>query len=126
MRVPSAALAAGRVALALVWLYQGLVAKIIGLRADELDILAAVPGIGPEHARLAVILIGAYELGIALAVLARLRPVLVAALQTVTLVVFNAGGLIFAGDAIADPGALVTGNLALLALAWLVALGDRR
>ena len=53
------------------------------------------------------------------AVLARLRPVLVAALQTVTLVVFNAGGLIFAGDAIADPGALVTGNLALLALAWL-------
>lgn len=119
----------GQVALALVWLYEGLVAKILGLRTDERAIVASVPGLPDPFVGTALVLLGAYEVALAVMIMlgrpARFRwlPRAAAVLQTVTLVAFNAGGLVFGGDEIAEPAHLLINNAALLALAWLVAVG---
>jgi hypothetical protein len=39
----------------------------------------------------------------------------------VLLIGMNGAGLVFGRDAIADPGAMVTSNVVLLVLAWIVA-----
>lgn len=118
-----------QIALALVWLYEGLVAKILGFRADERAIVASVPGLPDAWVGVALGLLGAYEVGLAVMIMfgrpARLPwlPRAAAVVQTVTLLAFNAGGLIFGGGEIAEPAHLLITNAALLALAWLVAIG---
>lgn len=123
--VPAIWVVVGRVAVAAVWVYEGLVAKLLRTRPDEAAILEAVPVIGGPALGVAI---GVWELVLAAAVLAgrpsflpRL-PVLVAAAQTLTLAVFNLGGLVFAGEQIADAAHLLITNAALLVLVWGIAL----
>lgn len=120
--VPRGLLAAGQLALAAVWLYEGLVAKLLGGRPDEAAIMIGLPL--PEHL-IAVLprVIGGYEVLMAIWILLGVAPRLAALAQTLTLIAFNVGGLVFGREHIADPAHLIVNNAALLALAWLVGAG---
>ncbi|MEV4135752.1 DoxX-like family protein [Dactylosporangium sp. NPDC049742] len=108
---------AARAAVAAVWLYEGLWCKLLHGDPDQEKIVAAAPLLGPA----ALTGIGLVEVALAAWVLTGRWPRAAAATQTVLLVAFNAGGLLFAGDHIADAGRMLTSNAALLALAWLLA-----
>lgn len=120
-RVPRWLVGLGQVSIALVWFYEGLVAKIVGARADEIDIIASVPFLPESWSGTLVIMIGCYEVLLALWVLIGRLPRLAALAQTLTLLVFNAGGLLFGGDLISEPAHLLVNNLVLLVLVWIVA-----
>lgn len=115
-----------RIAVALVWVYEGLVAKIIGARPDELAIIGSVPFLPDGAARVVMIMIGSAEVIIAIWVLTARAPRAAAVGQTLVLTGFNTGGLIFGGGEIAEPAHLLVTNFALLALVWLVALTPSR
>lgn len=119
--VPRWLVGLGQLSIALVWLYEGLVAKILGARADESDIIASVPFLPESWSGTLVIMIGCYEVLLALWVLIGRLPRLAALAQTLTLLVFNAGGLLFGGDFIGAPVHLLVNNLVLLVLVWTVA-----
>jgi uncharacterized membrane protein YphA (DoxX/SURF4 family) len=110
-----------RVAVAVVWLYEGLWCKLLGGDGDQRAIVAAVPLLPPALTVAALTGIGLAEVGIAAWVLTGRRVRAAAVTQTVLLVTFNVGGLLFAGDRIGDAGRMLTANAALLALVWLLA-----
>jgi uncharacterized membrane protein YphA (DoxX/SURF4 family) len=107
-----------RAAVAAVWLYEGLWCKV--LTGDQLSIVAAVPFLPPALASAALTGVGVAETALAVWVLTGRRARAAAIVQTVLLVAFNAGGLLFAADQISDEGRMLTANAALLALAWLL------
>jgi SAM-dependent methyltransferase len=110
-----------RLAVALVWLYQGLWCKLLGRCPGHRAIVEAVPGLAGPAGTLVLAGLGTIEAGLAVWVLCGWRPRLAAAAQTLLLVGMNGGGLLWGREHIADPGALITQNLAFLTLVWLVA-----
>ncbi|MGW2746212.1 DoxX-like family protein [Streptomyces sp. NPDC001450] len=111
---------AARWAIALVWFYEGFWCKIWPGRADQRAIVGDVPFL-PEWAVTAALLaIGLAEVAIGVWVLSGRRARAAAIVQTVLVVAFNLGGLLFGADQIDEPGRLVTQDLAFLALIWLV------
>ena len=110
-----------RLAVALVWLYQGLWCKLLGRCPGHRAIVEAVPGLAGRAGTIVLLGLGAVEVGLAVWVLSGWRPRLVAWAQTLLLVGMNGGGLLWGRAHIADPGALITQNLAFLTLVWLVA-----
>ncbi len=112
-----------RAAVAAVWLYEGLWCKVLGGDGDQRAILADVPLLPAGLAGAALAGIGVVEVAVAVWVLTGRWARGAAVTQTVLLVAFNAGGLVFAGDRITDAGRMLTANGALLALAWLLASG---
>ncbi|HEY7216312.1 MAG TPA: DUF3419 family protein [Thermoanaerobaculia bacterium] len=110
-----------RLAVALVWLYQGLWCKLLGRCPGHRAIVEAVPGLSGRTGSIVLAGLGTIEVGLALWVLSGWRPRWAAAAQTLLLVGMNTGGLIWGRQHIADPGALITQNLAFLTLVWLVA-----
>ena len=72
----------------------------------------------PAHASKVLRLVGIVEVGLAVWVLSGRRPRAAAAAQTALLGAMNGGGLLFSRGAIAAPAAMVTQNLALVALIW--------
>lgn len=107
--------------IALVWFYEGFWCKIWPGRADQRAIVEGVPFL-PGWAVTGVLVgIGLAEAGIGVWALSGRRARAAAIVQTVLVVAFNAGGLLFGADRIAEPGRLVTQNLAFLALIWMVA-----
>ena len=105
-----------RVAVAAVWLYQGLWLKILAVDARHLAIVASVPAFIPP--RVALGCIGAVETLFGLAVLLRWRPRLFAWLQVAALAAMNAAGIIFSGERIPDIGGMLTMNLVFAFAAW--------
>src|SRR4051812_28892122 len=103
-----------RLAVALVWLYQGLWCKLLARCPGHLAIVQAVPGLGGRAGACVVLGLGAAETGLALWVLSGRWPFLAAAAQTALLVGMNGGGLLWGRGHIADPGAMITQNLAFL------------
>lgn len=65
--------------------------------------------------------LGLCEVALAAWVLSGIAPVRAAQAQTLLLVAMNAGGLLWGGAHIADPGAMIVQNAAFLALVWIVA-----
>lgn len=112
-----------RWALAAVWLYEGLWCKVID--GSQRAIVAEVPLLPAPLVTAALVVIGLAETALAGWVLTGRHARAAAVTQTVLLVAFNAGGLLFAGEHITDPGRMLTANAALLALAWLLASGRR-
>jgi uncharacterized membrane protein YphA (DoxX/SURF4 family) len=110
-----------RASIALVWLYEGLWCKILGGVPRQAEVLAAAPFIGPAAARLALIALGLAECGIAVWVLSGRRMRQAALVQTVLLILMNAGGLVWARSQIPDPGGMIVQNLAFLVLIWVAA-----
>src|SRR3954469_12435575 len=110
-----------RLAAALVWLYQGLWCKLLGRCPGHRAIVQTVPGLAGAAGTAVLAGVGTIEAGLAVWVLSGWRPRLAALAQTLLLVGMNGGGLLWGRGHIADPGAMITQNLAFLTLVWLVA-----
>ena len=114
-----------RLAIALVWLYQGLWCKVLGGVPRHEAVIAAVPFIGPAAGHSTLITLGLLECGIGLWVLSGRWMRQAAVIQTVLLVAMNAGGLIWAAHLIPDPAGMVLQNFTFLLLIW-IATEDRQ
>lgn len=110
-----------RVALALVWLYEGLWCKLLGRMPHQLDVVAAHPLFDAKSARLVLNALGLVEVALALWVLSGWWPFWAALTQTLLLVGMNANGLLFSREHIPDPGGMVVKNFALIVLMWVAA-----
>ncbi|WP_304455421.1 DoxX-like family protein [Nocardiopsis sp. YSL2] len=107
--------------LSLVWFYEGLWCKVWPGRADHRAIVADLPLLPDSLVTPALVAIGGMEAAIGLWVLWGGRPYAAAAVQTVLIGVFNLGGLLASPGNIDEPGRMLTANLAIVALAWVVA-----
>lgn len=109
------------VAVAAVWLYEGLWCKVLGRERRQLQIVEAVPYFGPRVGALFLMTLGVAEIGLGVWVLSAIAPGPCALTQTLLLVTLNASGLIWARHIIHDPGGMVVKNFAYLVLVWVAA-----
>lgn len=110
-----------RLAVAAVWIYEGLWCKLLHGQPHEVDVVQAVPYFGPRIGSQVLLLLGVAELALAAWVLCGLAPVACAATQSMLLLMMNAAGLCWAGRLIPDRGGMVVKNFAFLILAWVAA-----
>jgi hypothetical protein len=110
-----------RAAVAAVWLYEGLWCKLLGGEPHQLEVVEAVPRLGPRVGALFLKALGAVETALGLWALSGAEPEACALAQTVLLVTLNANGLIWARHIIHDPAGMVVKNFAFLVLAWVSA-----
>src|SRR3954468_10084318 len=96
MNRPDAGTIVARIAIALVWLYNGLWSKLLGGSPHHASVVRAVPGFGGGVGEGVLVAIGIVETLLALWVLAGFRPRAGAIVQTALLVGMNAGGLLWA------------------------------
>ncbi len=115
-----------RCAVAAVWLYEGLWCKVLGREARQLDVVEAVPKLGPLVGRYFLKGLGVVESLLALWVVSGITPGWCALAQTLLLVSLNANGLLWARHIIHDPGGMVVKNASFLLLAWLGAAMNGR
>jgi hypothetical protein len=108
-----------RCAVAAVWLYEGLWCKLLGRETRQVQVVEAVPKLGPLVGRHFLKALGLVETAVALWVLSGVAPGLCAIAQTVLLVSLNVNGLLWARHIIHDPGGMVVKNASFLLLAWL-------
>ncbi len=110
-----------RCAVAAVWLYEGLWCKVLGRERRQVDVVEAVPVLGPRIGRHFLLALGVVETALSVWVLAGVTPGLCAIVQTILLVTLNANGLLWARHIIHDPGGMVVKNASFLLLAWVAA-----
>jgi hypothetical protein len=110
-----------QIAVAAVWLYEGLWCKLLGGIPLQQDVVEAVPFFGGRAAALLLRGIGVVECGLALWVMSGWQPMAAALAQTLLLVGMNSGGLLWARQIIPDPAGMVVKNFAFLVLAWVAA-----
>jgi DoxX-like family len=114
-------LALVRGAVAAVWLYEGLWCKVLGRDRHEVQVVAAVPRLGPVVARRFLLVLGWAEVALAMWVLSGATAGLCAIAQTALLVALNANGLLWARHVIHNPAGMVVKNASFLLLAWVAA-----
>jgi len=107
-----------RASVAGVWLYEGLWCKILGGVRSQVDVVTAVPVLGPRFGRAFLKGLGVAEAAIAVWVMTGIAPGACAIIQTALLVFLNANGLLWARRIIHDPAGMVVKNIAFLMLAW--------
>jgi uncharacterized membrane protein YphA (DoxX/SURF4 family) len=110
-----------RIAVAAVWLYEGLWCKLLRGEPREFEVVKAVPRYGSRFGVPFLMTLGVVEVSLAVWVLTGAAPLLCAVAQTVLLVSLNANGLIWARDVIHDPRGMIVKNFAFLVLAWVAA-----
>ncbi len=110
-----------RVAVALVWLYEGLWCKVLGREPRQLQIVESVPRVGPIAGATFLKLLGVFETLLAIWVLWGVQPFWCAVVQTLLLVTLNTNGILWARNLIHDPGGMLVKNFAFLVLAWVSA-----
>lgn len=120
VRIDGRALAALRLVVALLWLYEGLYLKVIAPSAHELQIVTEVVGGSGISPRAFMAVIGAGETLLALGVLSGLffRPL--AVFQIVLLLAMNGSGIAFGNGSITEPLSLLVHNLPFLACIALI------
>ena len=109
------------VAVAGVWLYEGLWCKLLSGEPRQVRVVEAVPRYGPATGAAFLKLLGLVEVGVALWALSDLAPLICALVQTVLLISLNSAGLLWARHIIHDPVGMVVKNFAFLVLAWVAA-----
>ena len=109
------------VAVAAVWLYEGLWCKVLGRERRQLEVVGAVPYFGPRAGALFLKALGVGEIALGAWVLSGIAPGLCALVQTLLLAALNTSGLIWARHIIHDPGGMVVKNFAFLVLVWVSA-----
>jgi uncharacterized membrane protein YphA (DoxX/SURF4 family) len=114
------------VAIALVWLYNGLWCKLLLGCPDHAEIVAGAAADLRLPATPVLWALGAAETALALWVLTGRGARAAAWVQTLLVVGMNAAGLLFGSESILRPGALLVHNFVLLVLVWVVASGGRR
>jgi uncharacterized membrane protein YphA (DoxX/SURF4 family) len=107
-----------RASIAAVWLYEGLWCKTLGRMPSQVEVVAAVPRLGPRFGPAFLKALGAAEVAIAVWVMLGIAPGLCAIVQTALLVVLNVNGLVWARHIIHDPAGMVVKNAAFLVLVW--------
>ena len=107
-----------RVSIALVWLYEGLWCKVMGMMPSQLAIVVELPGFTRERALVLWKSIGAVEIFLGIWVLTGVHPAWCALGEVVLLVVMNANALMWARHLVFDPVGLVLKNVAFLMLVW--------
>jgi len=110
-----------RGAVAAVWLYEGLWCKLLGREKHQVEVVEAVPKLGPIVGKTFLLALGVVETALAVWVLSGVAPGTCAIAQTALLVALNTNGLIWARHIIHDPGGMVVKNLSFLMLAWVAA-----
>jgi len=110
-----------RAAVAAVWLYEGLWCKVLGRERRQVEVVQAVPKLGPLIGRHVLFLLGIVETLMAAWVISGVIPGACALAQTALLVALNANGLLWARHIIHDPGGMVVKNVSFLTLAWVAA-----
>lgn len=107
-----------RASVAAVWLYEGLWCKILGRVQSQVEVVTAVPRLGPRFGRPFLKALGIVEFALAIWVMAGIAPVTCAIVQTALLVLLNANGLLWARHIIHEPAGMVVKNIAFLVLVW--------
>ncbi len=110
-----------RVAVAAVWLYEGLWCKLLRGQPHEFEVVEAVPYFGPRVGALFLRALGVVEVAIAAWTLSAISPIVCAVAQTLLLVTLNFNGLLWASHIIHDPAGMVVKNFAFLVLVWVCA-----
>ena len=108
-------------AVAAVWLYEGLWCKLLNGEPHQVQVVQAVPRYGPRIGVAFLKTLGVVEVGLALWALSGFAPLVCALVQTGLLLTLNACGLLWARQFIRDPGGMVVINIAFLVLAWVSA-----
>jgi len=107
-----------RSAVAAVWLYEGLWCKLLGREPHQMEVVKAVPSLGPLLGRYVLLVLGAVEVSLAVWILSGVTPGICAIAQTCLLIALNANGLLWARHVIHDPAGMVVKNISFLLLAW--------
>lgn len=107
-----------RSAVAAVWLYEGLWCKLLGREERQVQVVEAVPRLGPLVGKTFLKLLGVVETALAVWVMWGAAPGLCAVAQTILLVTLNANGILWARRIIHDPAGMVVKNASFLVLAW--------
>lgn len=110
-----------RVAVAGVWLYEGLWCKLLGGEPHQLQVVLAVPRYGARVGAFFLKALGVVEVAMGIWALSGILPIPCALAQTVLLVTLNANGIVWARHVIHDPAGMVVKNFAFLVLAWVSA-----
>ena len=109
------------VAVAGVWLYEGLWCKLLNGEPRQLQIVESMPIYGRLMGVWFVKLLGVAEVALAVWILSRVTPLICAVVQTVLLATLNVSGFLWARRLIHDPLGMVLKNFAFLVLAWVSA-----
>ncbi len=110
-----------RIAIAAVWIYEGLWCKVLGRLPDQQVTAATVPFIGPKFAHLFLIGLGMLECALGIWTLSGWQLWWAALVQTVLLAGMNTCGLIWARRSIHDPAGMLVKNFAFVILMWVAA-----
>jgi len=111
-----------RGAVAAVWLYEGLWCKVLGREPHQVQVVEAVPRLGPVIGRRFLLALGLAETALAAWVMSGVSPGVCAIAQVALLVTLNANGLLWARHIIHDPAGMVVKNVSFLLLAWVAAV----
>lgn len=109
------------VAVAGVWLYEGLWCKLLNGEPNQLRVVQALPRFSLNTANSLLKLIGVIEVAIAVWVLTGFTPIFCASAQTALILALNGGGIFWAGRIIHDPAGMLIKNFAFLVLVWVSA-----
>ncbi|MFK0194371.1 DoxX-like family protein [Kitasatospora sp. NPDC090308] len=109
------------VAVASMWWYEGFWCKVLPGRADQRAIVEGLPLLPTGAVTPLLVVLGLAEVALGTWVLLGRRPYAAAVVQTLLVIGFNTGGLLFGARHIPEPGRLVVQDLCFLALIWLVA-----
>lgn len=110
-----------RATVAAVWLYHGLVNKLLHASPRHLEIVRSVPIFNDTTAPIALAVIGVGEVLIALWIVSGRSPRACAAIQTAVLIPMNVVEIIWARPHLLSPTGLLPVNIAFLSLAWIAA-----
>jgi hypothetical protein len=110
-----------RSAVAAVWLYEGLWCKVLRPARQQVQVVEAVPKLGPVLGRRFLLGLGLVEMTLAGWVMSGVTPGLCAIGQTTLLIALNANGLLWARHIIHDPAGMIVKNVSFLLLAWVSA-----
>ncbi len=111
-----------RIALAAIWLYNGLWLKVIVLDPHHLSIVHSVFNNASADPVLVLKLIGGCETLLAIGILSGLFYRFVSIFQIVVIVSMNIAGIVFGGGAIEHPVGLIVSNLPTIMCALAVAI----
>ncbi len=107
-----------RVSVAVVWLYEGLWCKVLGMMPTQLAIVVELPGFSRERGLVLLKSVGAVEIFLGLWVLTGVHPAWCALGEAVLLVMMNANALVWARHLVIDPVGMVLRNGVFLMLVW--------
>ena len=107
-----------RASVAAVWLYEGLWCKLLGRVQSQVQVVTAVPRLGPRYGLLFLKGLGVVEVGLAAWVMTGIVPGLCAIVETALLILLNANGIVWARRIIHEPAGMIVKNIAFLVLVW--------